>query len=127
MTPDAALLATLRRNRLGGDTPPERLPHDQDRVFESRVKVRARPAVLSVEYRLAPQHPFPAGLDDCETAARRLVKHAAVEFGTQRLLTGGESAGAHLSAVTLLRLRDRHGITGASRAAHLLFGTLRHL
>lgn len=50
------------------------------------------------------------------------MKHAAAEFGTERLLIGGESAGAHLSVVTLLRLRDRHGITGAFRAAHLLFG-----
>jgi acetyl esterase/lipase len=83
---------------------------------------QARLAVVSVEYRLAPEHPFPAGPDDCEAAARWLVDHAAAEFGTERLLIGGESAGAHLSVVTLLRLRDRHGITGAFRAAHLLFG-----
>ncbi|WP_371643320.1 alpha/beta hydrolase [Streptomyces mirabilis] len=153
------MLALLRRNRLGGDTPPERLPHGRDRVVEGGVKVRvfvpdhadgvylhihgggwafgsadgqderlwrlaeqARLAVVSVEYRLAPEHPFPAGPDDCEAAARWLVKHAAAEFGTERLLIGGESAGAHLSVVTLLRLRDRHGITGAFRAVHLLFG-----
>ncbi|RKT16286.1 acetyl esterase/lipase [Streptomyces sp. 1114.5] len=83
---------------------------------------QARLAVVSVDYRLAPEHPFPAGPDDCEAAARWLVQHAAAEFGTERLLIGGESAGAHLSVVTLLRLRDRHGITGAFRAAQLLFG-----
>ncbi|MDH6132981.1 acetyl esterase [Kitasatospora sp. MAA4] len=157
--PDAALMALLRRNRLGGDTPPVRLPQGQDRVVAGGVKVRAfvpdrvdgvylhihgggwafgsadgqderlwqlavqaRLAVLSVDYRLAPEHPFPAGPDDCEAAARWLVDHAATEFGTRRLLIGGESAGAHLSVLTLLRLRDRHGITGAFRAAHLLFG-----
>ncbi|MEV5880747.1 alpha/beta hydrolase [Streptomyces sp. NPDC052101] len=157
--PDATMLAALRRNRLGGDTPPVRLPQGQDRVVEGGVKVRVfvpeyvggvylhfhgggwtfgsadgqderlwrlaeqtRLAVVSVDYRLAPEHPFPAGPDDCEAAARWLVKHAATEFGTERLLIGGESAGAHLSVVTLLRLRDRHGITGAFRAAHLLFG-----
>ncbi|KJS55237.1 alpha/beta hydrolase [Streptomyces rubellomurinus subsp. indigoferus] len=87
-----------------------------------RLAVQARLAVVSVEYRLAPEHPFPAGPDDCEAAARWLVDHAATEFGTGRLLIGGESAGAHLSVLTLLRLRDRHGITGAFRAAHLLFG-----
>jgi acetyl esterase len=87
-----------------------------------RLAVQARLAVVSVEYRLAPEHPFPAGPDDCEAAARWLVDHAAAEFGTGRLLIGGESAGAHLSVLTLLRLRDRHGITGAFRAAHLLFG-----
>lgn len=87
-----------------------------------RLAVEARLAVVSVEYRLAPEHPFPAGPDDCEAVARWLVEHAAAEFGTERLLIGGESAGAHLSVVTLLRLRDRHGVTGAFRAAHLLFG-----
>ncbi|MGP9022847.1 alpha/beta hydrolase [Streptomyces sp. BR1] len=158
-TPDAALLATLRRNRLAGDTPPVRLPHGRDRVVAGGVRIRvfvpdhvdgvylhihgggwafgssdgqderlwhlaeqARLAVVSVEYRLAPEHPFPAGPDDCEAAARWLVDHAEAEFGTRRLLIGGESAGAHLSVMTLLRLRDRHGITGAFRAAHLLFG-----
>ncbi|CAM5256952.1 Acetyl esterase [Streptomyces alboniger] len=157
--PSAATLALLRRNRLGGDTPPVRLPHGRDRVVADGVKVRvfvpdhvdgvylhihgggwafgsadgqderlwrlaeqARLAVVSVEYRLAPENPFPAGPDDCEAAARWLVKHAVDEFGTDRLLIGGESAGAHLSVVTLLRLRDRHGITGAFRGAHLLFG-----
>ncbi len=87
-----------------------------------RLAVEARLAVVSVDYRLAPEHPFPAGPDDCEAAARWLVEHAAAEFGTERLLIGGDSAGAHLAVLTLLRLRDRHGITGAFRAAHLLFG-----
>lgn len=50
------------------------------------------------------------------------MQHAAAEFGTERLLIGGESAGAHLAVLTLLRLRERHGITGAFRAAQLLFG-----
>lgn len=127
--PSAAALALLRRNRLGGDAPPVRLPHGQDRVVEGGVKVRvlvpdhvdgvylhihgggwafgsadgqderlwrlaeqARLAVVSVDYRLAPEHPFPAGPDDCEAAARWLVKYAAAEFGTERLLIGGESA-----------------------------------
>ncbi|MEU6669303.1 alpha/beta hydrolase fold domain-containing protein [Streptomyces sp. NPDC046727] len=54
--------------------------------------------------------------------ARWLVENSDAEFGTRRLLIGGDSAGAHLSVVTLLRLRDRHGITGAFRGAHLLFG-----
>lgn len=78
--------------------------------------------MVSVDYRLAPEHPFPAGPDDCEAATGWLVQHAAAEFGTERLLIGGESAGAHLAVLTLLRLRDRHGITGAFRAAQLLFG-----
>lgn len=78
-------------------------------------------AVVSVDYRLAPEHPYPAGPDDCEAAALWLAKNAQAEFGTSRLLIGGESAGAHLSALTLLRLRDRHGFTEFS-AANLVYG-----
>jgi acetyl esterase/lipase len=80
--------------------------------------------VVSVDYRLAPEHPFPAGPDDCEDAALWLVEQGAAELGIPagRLAIGGESAGAHLAATTLLRLRDRHGIAGAFRAANLVFG-----
>ena len=64
--------------------------------------------VVSVEYRLAPEHPWPAAPDDCETAARWLAEEGHEVFGTERLVIGGASAGATLAATTLLRLRDRH-------------------
>jgi acetyl esterase len=79
--------------------------------------------VVSVDYRLAPEHPFPAAPDDCEDAARWLIERGARELGAPaRLTLGGDSAGAHLAVLTLLRLRDRHGVTGAFRAANLVFG-----
>jgi acetyl esterase/lipase len=80
-------------------------------------------AAVSVGYRLAPEHPYPAGPNDCEDAALWLIERGAAELGAPaRLAIGGESAGGHLSAVTLLRLRDRHGITGAFAGANLVFG-----
>src|SRR5215203_3720900 len=78
-------------------------------------------AVVSVDYRLAPEHPYPAGPDDCEAAALWLTRAARTEFGTDALLIGGESAGAHLAATTLLRMRDRHGFSGFL-AANLVYG-----
>jgi acetyl esterase len=79
--------------------------------------------VASLGYRLAPEHPYPAAPDDCEDAALWLLEHAAQELDAPALfLIGGESAGANLAVVTLLRLRDRHGVTGAFRAANLVYG-----
>ena len=78
-------------------------------------------AVVSVDYQLAPEHPYPAGPDDCETVAAWLAKNAVSEFGSDRIVIGGESAGGHLAAVTLLRMRDRHGFMGFS-AANLVYG-----
>ena len=81
-----------------------------------------RVAVASVDYRLAPEDPYPAGPDDCEAAAVWLLEHAGSEFGSERLLIGGESAGAHLSAVTLLRMKEKHHAAGSFAGALLAFG-----
>ena len=75
---------------------------------------------ISVDYRLAPENPYPAGPDDCELAAPWLLE-GAHDLNTNYLTIGGESAGAHLSALTLLRLRDRLG-TCAFHAANLTAG-----
>lgn len=78
---------------------------------------------LSVDYRLAPEHPYPAAPDDCEDVAVWLLERGREELGLpERLAIGGESAGAHLAVTTLLRLRDRHGTKGAFGAANLVYG-----
>ncbi|MCC5950743.1 MAG: alpha/beta hydrolase [Acidimicrobiia bacterium] len=79
-------------------------------------------AVVSVDYRLAPEHPWPAPADDVEAVATWLLGQGAGEFGTQRLALGGDSAGAHLAAVTALRLRDRHDAIDRLVAVNLTFG-----
>jgi acetyl esterase/lipase len=78
-------------------------------------------AVVSVDYRLAPEHPWPAAPDDCETAALWLLDQAENRFQTTRLAIGGASSGATLAMTTLLRLRDR-GLAGAFAGAVLRFG-----
>jgi acetyl esterase/lipase len=80
--------------------------------------------VVSVEYRLAPEHPYPAAPDDCEAAALWLLSEEARDAvqAPGPLAIGGDSAGGHLAACSLLRLRDRHGITGAFGAAVFQYG-----
>ena len=65
--------------------------------------------VVSVEYRLAPEHPFPEGLDDCEAVTRWALANAASRFGvpSDAVIVGGESAGGNLAAAVSLRLRNR--------------------
>ena len=92
----------------------------QDPMLE-RIADNAGLAVVSVEYRLAPEHPYPAGPDDCEAATVWLLQNAKKEFGTDVITTGGESAGGHLTAVNILRMRDRYGYTGF-RGANLVYG-----
>jgi acetyl esterase len=73
--------------------------------------------VLSVGYRLAPEHRFPAALDDAWAVTAWAGEHAA-SFGgdAARVAVGGDSAGGNLAAVVALRARDR----GLSLAAQLL-------
>jgi acetyl esterase len=71
----------------------------------------AHATVVSVGYRLAPEHPFPAGLDDCEAITRWALAHAAdLGAAPERVAVAGESAGGTMSAAVTLRLRGSGGV-----------------
>jgi len=79
-------------------------------------------AVVSVDYRLAPEHPHPAGPDDGTAVLAWLLDHAQAEFGTGRVVLGGESAGGYMAAIVALRARDELDAIDRVAGANLVYG-----
>lgn len=77
-------------------------------TMAAHISAAAKCAVLLPDYRLAPEHPFPAGLDDCVTSHEWLRANGPTEKAPARVtFVAGDSAGGNLTLATLLALRDR--------------------
>jgi monoterpene epsilon-lactone hydrolase len=72
------------------------------RVFGKATAARVGATVWTVDYRMPPDHPYPAALDDCIAAYRALLKI----YQPEKIIVGGGSAGGNLAAATILRARD---------------------
>src|SRR5262245_41017806 len=81
-------------------------------------------AVVSVDYRKAPEFPYPCGPDDGVAVARELLATGEPEFGSDRMLIGGESAGGYMTAAVALRVRDELGAIDRVDGLNIVFGVL---
>lgn len=95
---------------------------ENDAAMNDEMARICKVAVVSIDYRLAPEFPFPACIEDCKAVARWLVKNAMSEFGTDKLFISGGSAGAHLSVVTALYIRDSLQAINKVKGLNLQYG-----
>jgi acetyl esterase/lipase len=78
---------------------------DTHRALVGRIANASKTKSLSVQYRLAPEHPFPAGLEDAVKVYRRLLKEG---YDDKKMVIAGDSAGGGLAIALLLKLRDEN-------------------
>jgi acetyl esterase/lipase len=85
---------------------------DVEHPWAARIADASKTVVVSVGYRLAPEHRFPAALDDAYAAVMWTAEHAAeLGLNPQHIAVGGHAAGAGLAAAVALRVRDQRGPT----------------
>jgi acetyl esterase len=97
---------------------------DTHDLLTARLALDANCAVVSVDYRLAPEHPFPAPVDDALEAVLWLAEHRRrLGFATDRLGVAGDSAGAHLAAVAARGANER--VAGLVSAQLLIYPVAR--
>lgn len=85
--------------------------HDQDEALCQQIVTEVGAAVISIDYRLAPEHPYPAALEDCYATLQWITAQAAdLGLNPERLAVAGTSSGGALAMALTLLARDRQEI-----------------
>jgi acetyl esterase len=95
---------------------------ENDAQLNDELARTCKVAVVSVDYRLAPENPFPACIEDCKAAAKWLLNNCKAEFGTEKIFISGGSAGGHLAAVATLYFRDSLHAIDKVKGVNLIYG-----
>jgi acetyl esterase/lipase len=73
------------------------------RMISIRLGVTTKARILSIDYRLAPEHPYPQGIEDCISSYKWLLSNG---FDPKNIIISGDSAGGYFTSITLVKLRD---------------------
>ncbi len=79
-------------------------------------------AVLSIDYKLAPENSIPNQINDCANVIRWVLKNAKAEFGTEKIVLQGNSAGAHLAVASILNVKGNGTLDARIVGFNLLYG-----
>jgi acetyl esterase len=96
-------------------------PENNDSLNDAIARI-CKVAVVSIDYRLAPENPFSAEVEDCDTVAAWLLQHGKTEFGSDKLLLTGLSAGANLAAHVLFFIRDNRNAIDRVLGVNFFYG-----
>ncbi|MFN8353955.1 MAG: alpha/beta hydrolase fold domain-containing protein [Spirosomataceae bacterium] len=96
-------------------------PDGSDAVNEQIAK-NCHVAVISIDYKLAPENPIPNQINDCAEVIRWVLKNGKVEFGTEKIVLQGNSAGAHLAIAAALNVKGEGALDTRIVGFNLLYG-----
>jgi len=96
-------------------------PEDDDKSNDE-MATKCQVAIVSIDYKLAPENPIPSQINDCSEAIKWVLENAKKEFGIEKIILQGNSAGAHLAVSSALKLRETSQLDSRILGLNLIYG-----
>jgi acetyl esterase len=87
-----------------------------------KTALKCNAVVISIDYKLAPENPIPNQINDCTEAIRWVLQNAKKEFGVEKIVLQGNSAGAHLAVASVLKLKGNMTLDARIVGLNLIYG-----
>jgi acetyl esterase len=97
-------------------------PESSDALNEQTAK-KCNVVVMSIDYKLAPENPIPNQIADCAEVLRWVLQNAKKEFGTEKIVLQGNSAGAHLALASALKIKENGVLDPRIVGFNLIYGS----